>query len=578
MEKRWVFIPKPNPEQVESLAAAVNINTSLAALLVQRGIRDFDRAKAFFRPELTHLHSPFLMKDMDKAVNRIVQAIENEQKILIFGDYDVDGTTAVSLVYSFLQEFYPHNIDYYIPDRYTEGYGVSYQGIDWAAEHGFSLIIALDCGVKSVAHVAYAQEKNVDFIICDHHLPDKVLPAAVAVLDPKRADCQYPYKELSGCGVGFKLMQAFCEQMQIPQERLYPYLDLVVVSIASDIVPITGENRVLAFWGLKQVCTAPRVGLKALLDVAGFSPSELTGRYDLQISHLVFGVGPRINAAGRIAHAKAAVKLLLEKNELKAAEFAKNINLRNDERRDFDSNITQEALEMIETDPFLQTAKSSVLFRPDWHKGVVGIVASRCIEKYYRPTIILTESNNKATGSARSVEGFDVYEAISACADLLEQYGGHTHAAGLTMPLQNVEKFRQRFEQEVTARITPAQLVPQIEIDGVLMLNQITPKFYNIIKQMSPFGPANMQPVFVSENVVDTGYSRVLEGKNGKYEHLKLSVRQADGTTANGIAFGMAEFYPKISEGQPFKLCYTIEENNFRGNVSLQLMVKDIQF
>jgi single-stranded-DNA-specific exonuclease len=577
MEKRWIIAPTPEADKVQELSKALNINPSLAALLIQRGITDFDEAKDYFRPQLSHLHSPWLMRDMDKAVKRLQHAIQNHQKILVYGDYDVDGTTSVTLVFDFLRQRYAH-IDFYIPDRYTEGYGISYIGIDWAKENNFELIIALDCGVKSVAHIAYANERNIDFIICDHHRPGDVLPQAAAVLDPKRDDCEYPYKELSGCGVGFKLMQAYCLAENIPAEELYPYLDLAVVSIASDIVPITGENRVMAYFGLQQICKAPRAGLRALLDVAGIKPDDISQQFKLQISNLVFGVGPRINAAGRIAHAKAAVELLLANDKDQAAKFAEGINLRNDERRDFDSTITQQALEMIAEDPFLQSSKSTVLFRNDWHKGVIGIVASRCIEKYYRPTIVLTESNQKATGSARSVAGFDVYEAISECSDLLEQFGGHTHAAGLTLSLDKVQIFREKFEKVVQERITPEQTVPQIDIDGVLPLNQITQSFYNIVKQMSPFGPQNMQPVFMSEGVIDTGYSRVLEGKNGKNEHLKLSVCQENGGRADAIAFGMAEFYPQIATKKPFNICYTIEENHFRGNVTLQLMIKDIQF
>lgn len=577
MEKRWVITPKPDEAQVERLASAININNSLAALLIQRGITDFEEAKNFFRPELSHLHAPLLMRDMDKAVARLQKAIANQEKILIYGDYDVDGTTSVTLVFSFLQKRYPH-IDFYIPDRYTEGYGISYIGIDWAKENGFSLIIALDCGVKSVEHIAYANERDIDFIICDHHRPGDVLPQAAAVLDPKRADCAYPYKELSGCGVGFKLMQAFCEAENIDLNELYPYLDLAVVSIAADIVPITGENRVMAYYGLQQLCKSPRAGLRALLEVAGIQPIENTTKYNLQISNVVFGIGPRINAAGRIAHAEATVELLLAENEDDANRFAEKINLRNTERKEFDTTITAQALEMIANDAFLQNAKSTVLFKNDWHKGVIGIVASRCIEKYYRPTIVLTESNKKATGSARSVAGFDVYEAILECSDLLEQFGGHTHAAGLTLPLEKVEAFRQKFETVVQRRILPEQTIPQIEIDTVLTFKEISMKFYNIIKQMSPFGPQNMQPVFISENVYDTGSSRVLGGKNGKFEHLKLSMRQQDGETMEAIAFGMAHFYPQINNGQPFNICYTIEENNFRGNTALQLMIKDIQF
>lgn len=576
MSKRWVVKEAPEAKEVEKLSKAINVSKELATLLVQRGICNFDDAKAYFRPMLQDLHDPFLMKDMDKAVERINQAFYNKEKILVYGDYDVDGTTSVAMFFSFLKKFHPYS-DFYIPDRYAEGYGISYKGIDFAKEHNFDLIISLDCGIKSEQHIAYAASLGIDFIICDHHRPGSTLPKAYAVLDPKREDCNYPFDELSGCGVGFKLMQALCRNNSMPEDMIYPYLDLVAVSIASDIVPIVGENRILAHYGLKLLNTNPRPGLRALIEVAGFSKDDRTGHYNLGITNVVFGIGPRINAAGRIAHAKAAVQLLTAEKWEDAQLFADNINLRNDERREFDSDITKQALELIENDMALTEAKSTVLFKDDWHKGVIGIVASRCIEKYHRPTIILTKSNNKATGSARSVPGFDVYEAISECADLLEQFGGHMYAAGLTLNIDNIPAFREKFEKIVSERISPEQLIPIIDIDMVLPLSAISYKFYNILEQFAPFGPMNMNPVFKSTAVIDSGDSRILNGRNGKGEHLRLCVKQPDSPVIEGIAFGMASHYQKICNGKPFDICYTIEENNFRGNRSLQLMIKDIK-
>ncbi len=577
MSKRWEVKPEPDKSVVKRLSEAINLNESLAALLVQRGITTFEEAKTYFRPQLSDLHDPFLMKDMDKAVKRIDEAIINREKILIYGDYDVDGTTAVATVYGFLRKFYAHT-DFYIPDRYAEGYGISNTGIDWASDNGFTLIISLDCGIKSEEHILYALDKGIDFIICDHHRPGDTLPKACAVLDPKREDCPYPYKELSGCGVGFKLLQAFCRHNGIEEEKIYPYLDLLAVSIASDIVHISGENRVMAFYGLRQLNSTPRPGLRALIEVAGFSLDDKTGGYNLNITNILFGIGPRINAAGRIAHARAAVQLLIEEDRESALQFANNINVRNDERREFDSDITRQALELIENDTALIAAKSTVLFKDDWHKGVIGIVASRCIEKYYRPTIILTHSNGKATGSARSVPGFDVYEAISECADLIDQFGGHMYAAGLTLNVDNVPAFRERFEKVVSERILPEQLIPLQEIDRVLKFSEINYKFLNIIKQFAPFGPENMTPVFMSEDVMDAGGSRVLEGRNGKPEHLKLSIRQAGSQVMDAIGFGFAEYYPQVATGRPFSICYTVEENNFRNVRSIQLVIKDIKF
>ncbi|KAA3440374.1 single-stranded-DNA-specific exonuclease RecJ [Rufibacter hautae] len=567
MQKRWVVKEAPDAAKVQHIAQSLNLVPALAAILCQREICTFDEAKAFFRPSLEDLHDPFLLKDMDKAVNRLVDALHRQERILIYGDYDVDGTTSVALVYGFLQPFFQNRIEYYIPDRYSEGYGVSFQGIDYAQENGFSLIISLDCGVKSIDKVAYANTKGVDFIICDHHLPDEELPQAIAVLDAKRADCPYPYKELAGCGVGFKFMQAFCQQQGFDEEPLFQLLDLVVVSIAADIVPITGENRILAYHGLQRMNNAPlRPGLTALKELA-----EL--RSELDITQIVFGFAPRINAAGRMGDAKRSVAMLLAKTKEEAFDMVQKINVSNSERRGHDTSITKEALQMIEDDDFLRSARSTVLFKESWHKGVVGIVASRCIEKYYRPTIILTESNGKATGSARSVHGFDVHQAILACSDLLDQFGGHMYAAGLTLPVENVPAFRARFEQIVTQTIREEQRVPMVEIDSPLEFHQINQKFFNILKQMEPFGPGNMAPVFMSTCVYDTGSARVVGDA-----HLKLRLTQDGETFFDAIAFGMAEYYPRIQKGIPFDVCYAVEENVFRGNVTLQLRIKDIRF
>jgi single-stranded-DNA-specific exonuclease len=565
MEKRWIFKPQPPKEIVDYLSKSIHVPESLATLLAQRGVHTFEEARSYFRPSLDQLQDPFLMKDMDKAVERLVQAIYQHEKIVVYGDYDVDGTTSVALFYGFLRTFY-NNLLFYIPDRYKEGYGVSQTGIDWAYEQGVSLMITLDCGIKSAKLVEYATEKGIDFIICDHHRPDLHLPQAYAVLDPKRSDCQYPYKELSGCGVGFKLLQGFCMQNSIPLDRLYPFMDLLAVSIASDIVPITGENRVMAYYGLQLLNCNPRPGLQALIQIAGFEKK-------LTISNVVFGLGPRINAAGRIAHAHAAVHLLLSHTKQEAEEYAREINLNNRDRQGFDTHITKEALGMIEADDLSKAYKTTVLFKNDWHKGVIGIVASRCIEKYHRPTIILTESHSKASGSARSVPGFDVYNAIEECSELLEQFGGHMYAAGLTLKIENVAAFRQKFEQVVASKITEDQLIPPVEIDLTLNLNQINYKFYNVIKQMEPFGPENMQPVFVSEKVFARDNARVL-----KDMHLKISVYQEDSSVFEAIGFGMASFYEKVSAGKPFRLCYQVVENNFRDTKTLQLLIKDIKF
>jgi single-stranded-DNA-specific exonuclease len=569
--KRWITKPFPESAEqrvaIEALTQSLNISPFLAALLVQRGVHTFEDARAFFRPEIGHLHPPFRMKDMDRAVKRLQQAMHpgQEEKILIYGDYDVDGTTSVALVYGFLKNYHT-KIDYYIPDRYKEGYGISKQGIEWAADNGFTLIIALDCGIKSIERVAEAKALGVDFIICDHHRPGTELPDAAAVLDPKREDCEYPYKELSGCGVGFKLLQAFCQERAIALENLYPYLDLVSVSIASDIVPITGENRVMAHYGLKYLNTAPRTGLKALIKVAGF-------KNELDITNVVFGLGPRINAAGRIQHAKAAVQLLLAESEEEADDFAMAINKHNNSRREFDTSMTDQALAMIRESESLLRAKTTVLFDATWHKGVIGIVASRCIEHFHRPTIILTQSHDKAAGSARSVPGFDVYEAIEECADLLEQFGGHTFAAGMTMPVDNIDAFRRKFEEVVARKIKDEHLTPLVDIDLPLDFSEINDKLVRIVKQMGPFGPHNLQPVFMTEDVYLASDPIVMKEK-----HLKISVRQGrTGHTLTAVGFGMAHFADQLRFRQPFSICYQIEQNFFNGNMSLQLMLKDIK-
>jgi single-stranded-DNA-specific exonuclease len=568
MESNWIIKPDADIEKVRKLAGELNVSHTIANMLVQRGIETFDTAKTFFRPELEHLHDPYLMKDMDVAVDRLNQAMANNEKILVYGDYDVDGTTSVALLYSFLKEHYT-NLDYYIPDRYAEGYGISLKGIDFASENDFTLVVALDCGIKAVEKIDYANKKNVDFIICDHHTPGDKIPEAVAVLDPKRKDCAYPYKELSGCGVGFKLVQALSIRNKQNKEKLWDYLDLVAVSIASDIVPITGENRVLAYYGLKRLNKLPRLGLKSLIDIAQLSKKQIT------ISECVFKIGPRINAAGRIKSGKSAVDLLISENKDFAFTMSRDINRLNETRQNLDKQITEEALKMIAESGELQNSKSTVLYKEDWHKGVVGIVASRVIEHYYKPTVILTKSNGLATGSARSVAGFDLYQAIDACSGLLESFGGHKHAAGLTIKPENLEKFRLAFETEVARMITPNQLTPKVKVDAQIKLSEITDKFYNIIRQFAPFGPGNMSPVYVSEDVRDGGYSRAV----GQDEtHLKLDVVDDSGKHFSGIAFSLApQYLPAIKQNKKFAICYTVEENEYMGRTSLQLRVKEIR-
>lgn len=565
MEKRWLLKELPTQKQIEELSQAININSYLAAILIQRGISDFETAKNFFRPSLEHLHNPFLMKGMEKAVMRLKKAIDTQEKILIYGDYDVDGTTSVALVYNYLSKFYS-KCEIYIPDRYAEGYGISLAGIEYAEQHDFTLIIALDCGIKSSELVDIATLKGIDFIICDHHLPGDDIPNAVAVLDPKQENCDYPYQDLSGCGLGFKFMQGYAQKHRFENE-LYEYLDLVAVSIASDIVPITGENRILTYFGLIKLNENPSPGLKALKDIAGI-------KSDLDVSGIVFTLGPRINAAGRVAHARGAVELLVSQTEQEANTLAERLNLKNEIRKQFDSDITGEALAMIESNEILRSAKSTVLFKNTWHKGVIGIVAARCVEKYYRPTVILTESNNKITGSARSVSGFDLYGAILECSDLLEKFGGHKYAAGLTLDMNNLELFQQKFEQVVSATITDAMLTPVVEIDMPIRFDVITPKFLKILKQMAPFGPENPRPLFEASNVYVFNSLSSFKDK-----HVRFLARQNKNENIfQVVGFDMAEHYDRLARGDYFKMVFTIEENTFNGSTSIQLRVKDIKF
>jgi single-stranded-DNA-specific exonuclease len=567
MNKRWAVRDNVDDEEVNSLATALNMDAVLSKLLVQRGIRTYDEARYFFRPDERHLHDPFLMADMEKAIVRIEQAIAAGEKILVYGDYDVDGTTAVSVVYGFFKDYHPGDkIEYYIPDRYSEGYGISTQSIDYAESNEFTLIIALDCGIKSVDKIAYANTKGIDFIICDHHLPGAELPAAIAVLDPKREDSTYPFKELSGCGIGFKLVQAYAEKNDIPFEKVSRYFDLVAISIACDIVHIIGENRVLARLGLHKINTDPCIGVKMLMEVAG-----KTSNYT--ISDVVFLLGPRINAAGRIDDAKHAVELLSACDEETAKQKGLLINVKNTERKGHDSQITDEALGMIDNDQVLIARKSTVVFNENWHKGVIGIVASRLTEKYYRPTIVLTRSNGHVAGSARSVFGYDLYEALCGCSDLLIQFGGHKYAAGLTMHPENVEAFSNRFEEVVSATIKPEQLVQQILIDAELRLSQIEPKFFRILNQFAPFGPENMAPVFLTKNVYVSGNAGLV-GEN----HLRMVVIQQGSRGFSCIAFNHGEYLSKIKKDIPFDICYAVEENIWQERRTIQLNIKGIRF
>jgi single-stranded-DNA-specific exonuclease len=588
METKWILNQSVDRQKVAEIVRVLNIDENLATLLVQRGITNYEEAKSFFRPSLSQLHDPFLMKDMDKAVDRVLQAIQNGEKLLVYGDYDVDGTTAVAVVYTYLKPFFKKKkIEFYIPDRYEEGYGISFKGIDYAAENGFKLVIALDCGIKANERIDYANERGVDFIICDHHRAGDVIPKAVAVLDAKRPDCHYPYDELSGCGVGFKLITALSMRGLGTIEEVYELIDLLAVSIAADIVPITGENRVLAYFGLKQLNKKPRPGIEAILQHANIyrrDDDQLDGdesvlTRELTISDLVFLIGPRINAAGRIAKASDSVRLLIADKKEHAEKLAASINDLNDERREFDNRITEEALDMIAADQELKDAKSTVVFNSKWHRGVIGIVASRLTDYYYRPTIVLTRANGLVTGSARSIRSFDIYDAIDHCSDLLEHFGGHKYAAGLSMKPENLPEFRRRFEAYVSKHLVDEDFVPELEVDLKINFSDITSKFMRILNQFAPFGPGNMAPVFWTDNVIDAGGSRPVGG----HRHLKLTVTQPGDAEQgiapfSGIAFQKGDFFDRIHDGEPFSICYHLEYNTWQGKTNLQLNVKDIKF
>lgn len=594
MQKKWILKEQVEAEKIEKLAETAGISKPVANLLLQRGITDEESVRKFFKPELQQLYNPFLMKDMDKAVERLESAIVNRDNVLIYGDYDVDGTTAVAMMYVFLKSKC-RNVFYYVPDRYTEGYGISLKGIDYAEEKGCKLIIALDCGIKALQKVEYATKKGIEFIICDHHEPGDELPKAVAVLDPKRPDCQYPFKELSGCGVGFKLIQAYAKKNMIPFYQIKPFLDLVVVSIASDIVPIIDENRILAYFGLRQLNTNPRVGLRAVMKKSGITPPPQRGKdaqqldvpfeetkpvdesefKPVKIGDIVFKIGPRINAAGRMDLGRYSVDLLVERNEEKAEEMACKIETDNTDRKTQDQNITNEALAVIDSNDELKNRKSTVLYNPEWHKGVIGIVASRLIDFYYRPTVICTKSNGLITGSARSIPDFNLYEAIEKCQDLLESFGGHTYAAGLTLKEENLDAFIDKFEQVVSDMMSADIMVPRIDVDEELCFSDITPKFFKCLEMFEPYGPGNMAPVFACRNVHDSGASQLVGQTR---EHLKLSVN--DGTVArplSGIAFKQSEHYDSIHNGGDFDICFSLEMNTFRGKDTLQLKVQDIK-
>ncbi len=570
MTNKW-NLRTPSLEELhkrDKLAEELGYSPVICLLLVQRGITSAEAVKKFFKPSLNNLHDPFLMPDMEKAVKRLNKALGNKEKIMIYGDYDVDGTTAVSLVYKYLRPF-SYTLDYYIPDRYDEGYGISFKGIDYAADNGVTLIIALDCGIKAIDKIEYAKEKGIDFIICDHHMPDDELPDAVAVLDAKRIDSIYPYEHLSGCGVGYKFMQAFAKSNGFSSENLEKLLDLTAVSIASDIVPITDENRILAYYGLKQLNTNPSMGLKGIIDICG-----LTGK-DITINDIVFKIGPRINASGRMMNGKEAVDLLLAKDSESAREKSENINQYNDERRELDKRITDEANAIIDQFSNMEDRKAIIVYDPGWHKGVIGIVASRLTEKYYRPAVVLSKSSDLITGSARSITGFDIYKAIENCRDLLENFGGHTYAAGLSLREEKLEEFTKRFLELASLEINPEQMTPQIDVDAILDLKDITPKFAHELKKMNPFGPDNHKPIFCSLSVRDYGTSKLV-GKDS--EHIKLELIDNNSKTpVHAIAFGMHEHFDHIKAMKPFNICYTIEENTYNGNTSLQLLIKDIK-
>lgn len=562
MQKRWNIL-SADEEKVLHLQQALKINKTLCKILVQRGLDDYEKTKNYFRPSLTHLHNPWLMKDMDKAVNRITSAFNNNENILVFGDYDVDGTTSVASMFQFLKDIYS-NVDYYIPHRYKEGYGVSKAGIDYAKKNNQTLIISLDCGIKSVELIAYAKSLGIDFIVCDHHLPDAIIPDAVAILNAKQKDCNYPFKELCGCGVGFKLMQALAETLKLNENSYLQFVDLVATAIAADIVPMIDENRILAYYGLQKVNTNPNTGIKALMNLANVQ-KEMT------ISNLVFIIAPRINAAGRMDDAKKAVQLFIEKDVTKAMEFAEMLHSDNTDRKEADSSITEEALAIIEKDPLLVNRKTTVLYQEHWHKGVVGIVASRLIETYYRPTIVLTKSGEIVGGSARSVAGFNLYEAIHACREHLLGYGGHFAAAGMTLLPDQVINFSNAFEKVVSETIAPELLIPEIIIDSEVSFDELTPSFYNILTQMEPFGPENMRPVFVAKNLRDTGFSKIV-----KEQHLRFSVKQKD-IHLTGIGFNMANKFSLLQESKPLDIVFTLDLNEFNGEKNLQMKVMDVK-
>jgi len=562
MQKRWNILQE-DETKANALHDALKVNKTLCKILVQRGYDSFDKTKHFFRPQLSDLHSPWLMKDMDKAVERILSAINNQEKILVFGDYDVDGTTSVASMFQFLKKIHVA-IDFYIPHRYREGYGISKMGIDLAKENGFTLIISLDCGIKSIELIAYAKTLGIDFIVCDHHLPDKELPVAIAILNAKQSDCNYPYKELCGCGVGFKLMQALTERLQLPEESYLQYLDLVATAIAADIVPLTGENRVLAFYGLKRVNENPCPGIKAIIKLAAVQK-------EMQITNLVFIIAPRVNAAGRMDDAKKAVQLFIEQDETKAMEFAEMLHSDNTDRKEADSSITEEALFIIEQDSTHPNRKTTVVYQEHWHKGVVGIVASRLIERHYRPTVVLTKSGELAGGSARSVVGFNLYEAIHECKEHLLGYGGHLAAAGMTLPIENIGAFSAAFEEAVSRKITPELLVPEIVIDAEVSFSELTPSFYNILCQMEPFGPENMRPTFIAKKVRDTGFSKIV-----KDLHLRFSVKQKD-IHLTGIGFNMADKFELLQMNQPLDIVFTLDMNEWNGEKNLQMKVVDVR-
>ncbi len=568
-EREWRLKDPANPEKVAQLSAELGIDPVLASLLVSRGVNTFEEARSFFRPKLEALHDPFLMKDMANAVERLEKAVSGKEKILVYGDYDVDGTTAVALVFSFIRRL-TECVDFYIPDRYDEGYGVSRKGIDWAADNGFSLIITLDCGIKAIDKVEYARSKGIDVIICDHHLPESELPAAVAVLDPKREDCNYPFDDLSGCGVGFKLVQAYSSKNGIPFDTLLPLLDLLVVSIASDLVTVIGENRVLAHFGLKCLNEQPRMGLQAMINLANLEPGHIT------IDDIVFKIGPRINAAGRMESGRLAVQLLTAEDAPTAMAIGTKINDNNNERKNIDREITKEALEMVQNGTCCTSKNAVIVYGPDWNKGVVGIVASRLVEAYYKPAFVLTRSNGFVTGSARSVRGFDLYDAISSCADLLENYGGHIYAAGLTMREENLAEFTDRIDKYVSSHITTEMATPVIDVDSEINFSQITPKFFRVLKQFQPFGPGNSSPVFLTKNVYDDGNGRKV-GPGGQHLKLELIQESQPYHQIAAIAFNMADSFEHIRNGNPVDVCYSIVENYYRGNSTIQLRVKDIR-